>query len=99
VFQVVYAALAEAQLDELLARIALAASPEIAMHYVDAIVSFCDSLSTFPVRGASRDDLSPGLRVVGFRRRVSIAFVVAQGSVTIHGIFYGGQNLEAIFKE
>jgi plasmid stabilization system protein ParE len=83
----------------LLVHIALAASPEIATRYVDAVVSLCGSLSTFPVRGASRYDLSPGLGVVGCRRRISIAFVIAQGSVTIHGIFYGGQNLEAAFEE
>ncbi len=82
-----------------MAHIALAASPEIAVRYVDAVISFCEGLSTFPMRGAIRDDLSPGLRVVGFRRRISIGFVVAQGTVTIHGIFYGGQNLQGIFEE
>ena len=84
---------------DLLAHIALAASPEIAVRYVDAIVAQCDSLSTFSERGARRDDLWPGLRVVGFRRRISIAFVVENDTVTIHGIFYGGQNLEAAFEE
>jgi plasmid stabilization system protein ParE len=39
-------------LTDLLAQIALAASPEIAARYVDAIVAQCDSLSTFPRRGA-----------------------------------------------
>lgn len=98
-FQVVYSPEAEAQLAELLAHIALAATPEIAVRYVDAIVSHCDSLSTFPMRGARRDDLWPGLRVVGFRRRISIAFVVEKDTVTIHGIFYGGQDLEAAFEK
>jgi hypothetical protein len=36
---------------------------------------------------------------MGFRHRVSIAFVVEQNAVTIHGIFYGGQNLEDAFEE
>jgi plasmid stabilization system protein ParE len=84
---------------DLFARIALAANPEIAAHYVDAIVNQCDSLSRFPKRGSQRDDLWPGLRVMGFRRRVSIAFVVENKTVVVHGIFYGGQNLEAAFDE
>lgn len=84
---------------DLLAHIALAAAPEIAVRYVDAVVAQCDSLATFPERGARRDDLWPGLRVVGFRRRVSIAFVVENDTVTIHGIFYGGQNLDSAFEE
>jgi len=94
VYRVVYSPQAEAQLLALFTQIALAASPEIAAKYTDAIVEQCDSFSTFPVRGAQRDDLYPGLRVFGFRRRVSIAFEVADGQVTIAGIFYGGQSLE-----
>jgi toxin ParE1/3/4 len=56
-FEVVYSPRAEAQLANLLALIARAAAPEIAVRYVDAIVEQCDSLSTFPMRGACRDDL------------------------------------------
>jgi plasmid stabilization system protein ParE len=41
----------------------------------------------------------PGLRVFGFRRRVSIAFEVSGNVVTIAGIIYGGQNLESVFEE
>ena len=95
----VYSRRAEAQLMDLLAHIALAASPEIAVRYVDAIVDLCESLSTFPNRGARRDDLWPGLRVMGFRRRVSIAFVAEKKTVTVHGVFYGGQNLETAFDD
>jgi hypothetical protein len=51
------------------------------------------------MRGARRDDLWQGLRVMGFRRRVSIAFVVKKKTVAVHGVFYGGQNLEAAFEE
>jgi plasmid stabilization system protein ParE len=79
--------------------IAAAASSEIAVRYTDAIVKQCESLKTFPMRGARRDDIRPGLRVFGFRRRVSIAFEITGEVVTILGIFYGGQNFEAAFKE
>jgi toxin ParE1/3/4 len=69
------------------------------LRYTDAIVQQCESLGTFPMRGAERDDLLEGLRVFGFRRRVSIAFAIADDLVTIGGIFYGGQNFEEAFEE
>ncbi len=97
--KVVYAPEAEAQLVALFFHIAAAASPEIATNYTDAIVKQCESLKTFPARGAQRDDIRPGLRVFGFRRRVSIAFEITGDAVTILGIFYGGQNIEAAFDE
>jgi len=96
---VVYAPEAESQLVALFFHIAVAASPEIAARYTDAIVKQCESLKTFPMRGVRRDDIRPGLRVFGFRRRVSIAFEVTADVVTILGIFYGGQNFEAALKE
>jgi plasmid stabilization system protein ParE len=77
VHRVVYAPEAEAQLLALYFHIAATASPEIAANYTDAILEQCESLKTFPMRGAQREDIRPGLRVFGFRRRVSIAFEVA----------------------
>jgi toxin ParE1/3/4 len=56
----------------------------------------CEKLSTFPMRGAKRDDLRPGLRVTNYRRRVAIAFFVEAEQVNIVGIFYGGRNYEAM---
>ncbi len=50
--------------------------PERAGDFVEAIASYCDGFESFPERGARRDDLAPGLRVIGFRRRVSIVFAV-----------------------
>jgi toxin ParE1/3/4 len=41
-----------------------------------------------------RDDIRPGLRVVGFERRVTIAFAVGEAGVTIVRVFYGGQDWE-----
>jgi toxin ParE1/3/4 len=93
--RVIYTPEAEAQLVALFFHIAAAASPEIAARYTGASVEQCESLKTFPMRGTRRDDIRPGLRVFGFRRRVSIAFEVTDEVVTILGIFYGGQNFEA----
>jgi len=44
------------------------------------------------------DDLLPGLRVTGFERRVTIAFVVTEAAVLIEGIFYGGRDFETAFR-
>jgi toxin ParE1/3/4 len=97
--RVVYAPEAEAQLLDLYFYIAAASSPEIAANYTDAIVEKCESLKTFPARGAQRDDIRPGLRVFGFRKRASIAFEITEEEVTVLGVFYGGQNIEAAFDE
>lgn len=35
----------------------------------------------------------PGLRIIGYRRSVSIAFVVEDAHVMILGVFYGGQDI------
>jgi toxin ParE1/3/4 len=99
VYRVVYSPQAESQLLALFSQITLASSPRIAARYIDAIVQQCESLARFPMRGAQRGDLYPGLRVFGFRRGVSIAFEVAGEVVTIAGIFYGGQNLEGLLQE
>lgn len=62
------------QLDELEAHIAGVGSPIVAARYVDSIVDYCENLHTFPHRGTRRDDLRPGLRTLGFRRRLTILF-------------------------
>lgn len=90
---------AEAQLVDLYLQLAAAASSRTADSYIDAIVEQCESLRTFPIRGTLRDDIRPGLRTIGFRRRVTIAFEVTDATVVILGIFYGGQDLAAAFEE
>lgn len=87
------------QLDELETHIAGAGSPIGAGRYVDSIVDYCESLQTFPHRGMRRDELRPGLRTLGFRRRVTILFEVMADTVNIIGIFYGGQDYEAALLE
>jgi plasmid stabilization system protein ParE len=46
--------------------------------------------------GLAKDDLRPGLRTVGFRRRAVIAFAVHESAVEIHGVYYGGRDYEAL---
>jgi toxin ParE1/3/4 len=97
--RVLFTPLAERHLDRLHAYIAEQTSERIADGYIGRIVAFCESLTTFPLRGAARDDLLTGLRVVGFERRATIAFMVTSEAVLIEGVFYGGQDFEANFRE
>jgi plasmid stabilization system protein ParE len=62
--------------------------------FVADVVAFCDSLTTFPHRGRDRSDLRPGLRTIGYKHRVLIAYQTTADTVTIGDVFYGGQDYE-----
>ena len=98
-YHVVFSPEAESQLVALYFHIAEAASPKIAAKYTEGIVKECESLRTLPHRGTRRDHIRAGLRTIGFRRRVTIAFEVADDVVTILGVFYGGRDLEKTFTD
>ncbi|MEN9375777.1 MAG: hypothetical protein RL710_934 [Pseudomonadota bacterium] len=99
IYPVVFSPEAQAQLVDLYGYIAQAASPDIAARYTEAIVSYCETLRTFPHRGTLRDDVRPGLRITNYRKRAVIAFEVQAERVAIIGIFYGGQNYAAILQD
>jgi toxin ParE1/3/4 len=94
--RVVFTKLAERQIDELHEYISGQSGEARADGYVGRIVTFCLGLATFPERGVRRDDILPGLRVMGFERRVTIAFVVVADMVLVEGVFYGGQDFAAV---
>lgn len=97
-YRIIFSPEADAQLVDIYRHIAREASPEIAEQFTSAIIDYCEGFGIFPQRGALRDDLRPGLRTVGFRRRITIAFAIEQRTVSIIGVFYGGQNYEAVLK-
>lgn len=97
-YRLIFSPEAEAQLVTIYRRISGKTAPTIAERFTGAIVDYCEKLETFPHRGTRRDDLRPGLRTIGFRRRVTIAFAVEADAVTIIGIFYGGQDFEAALQ-
>ena len=70
------------------------ASPGIAERYVNALITYCETLETFPLRGAARDDIRPGLRITNDKGRTVIAFAIDAQQVSIIGAFYGGQDYE-----
>ena len=96
--RVVFSPEALEQLAELYRYIAQAASPSVALAYTGAIVSYCESLNLFPLRGTRRDDVRPGLRLTNYKKRTVIAFDVDGEVVSIIGIFYGGQDHESLLR-
>ena len=85
---------AEADLQRIYSWIGERASPAIARGYVSRILDYLAGFDLFPERGRLLDDIRPGLRIIGFERRVSIAFVVEAEDVTVLRILYAGQQFE-----
>ena len=61
------------------------------------MVGTCEGLALFPLRGVPREDIRPGLRVTHHKGRTLIAYAVDNDTrtVSVLGIFYGGQDYEA----
>ena len=97
--RVVFSPEAVEQIAALYVYIAAAATPGTAARYIEAIVSYCESLQAFPYLGTMRDDVRPGLRITNYRRRAVIAFDIDADRVSIIGVFYGGQDYEAILRD
>ena len=99
-YRVIFAPEAVEQLAALYNHIADAAA-DIANKYVDGIISYCESLHTFPIRGVLREDVRPGLRITNYKKRTVVAFEVDEqaAQVAILGLFYGGQDYEAILYD
>lgn len=93
-YQVRFSKIARRQLEELYDYIALHADPETALRFVERIEAFCFGLETFPERGTLRADIRPGLRLVGFERRTTIAFTLRDEQVNVLQILYAGRQLE-----
>ena len=90
---VVFAPEAEDDLLQIYDFIADRANPERAYAYVERISAYCLGFATFPERGVKRDELRPGLRIVGFERRVTIAFHITPALVVIDRILYWGRDV------
>ncbi|MFN3720570.1 MAG: type II toxin-antitoxin system RelE/ParE family toxin [Rhizobium rhizophilum] len=90
---VVFSPKAIADIAEVLDFLLPLAGERAARRFVDDLVDHCHGFATFPERGLSRADLAPGLRIVGYRRRASIAFLVQNETITIMRIFYAGREI------
>ncbi len=95
-YKVIFHPKAMASLIDLYAYCADKAGTKIAEKLVSDLHAYCDGLNVFPHRGTRRDDLYPGLRAIGYKRRATITFTVKddEQTVVILGIYYGGQDFE-----
>jgi toxin ParE1/3/4 len=78
--------------------IADAASPAVAMSYIERLEARCLGFDLASERGHRRDDVRSGLGIIGFGRRATIAFAVEEDRVTILRLFQGGQDWERVFS-
>lgn len=92
--RVVFHPAAQRELVELHDYIAEHGGPVRATTFVSQIREYCLGFSGVAERGTKRDDIAPGVRLVGYRRRVSIVFKVDDATVTIVGIYYAGRNID-----
>jgi len=85
------------QLEELFFYIAERRSLAVAERYTSAVVETCEGLALLPLRGVPREDIRPGLRVTHHKGRALIAYAVDADArtVSVVGVFYGGQDLDA----
>ena len=95
-YRVVFAPEAAEQLEALFDYIGERSSLATARRYTDAVVASCEGLALFPLRGVAREDIRPGLRLTHHKGRTIIAYAVDESArtVSIIGVFYGGQNHE-----
>lgn len=96
---VIFTEEAAADLDWIYDTIAAASSPVTASRYEQRIRAFCERLELASERGTLRDDVRPGLRAIGFRKRVTVAFIVEPERVVLLRIFYGGVDWENELSE
>lgn len=92
--RVVFSPEARDDLFELYRYIVERGAPNAAMAYISRIETRCANLADFPEQGLLRDDVRPGLRLLGFERKTEIAFHVLPDAVVIDRIFHGGQSVD-----
>jgi toxin ParE1/3/4 len=90
-YQVEFSPSAETQLHHLEDYLAERFYPGNAERFVKRLVRACHRLALAPHRGKRLDQIRPGIRMVGFERRVSIYFKLEGEKVFILGLFFGGK--------
>jgi toxin ParE1/3/4 len=66
----------------------------VARNYIEQIRGYCLKFEIFPERGVLRDDIRSNLRLIPYRKRVTIAIIYMNGVVTILRVFGRGQNIK-----
>ena len=74
-----------------------AASQGVARNYVARVKAYLTGFDLASERGALRNDLRPGLRTVGFERRLTIAFTTTEPEVRMLRVFRAGRDWTSAF--
>ena len=88
---------ARADLDRLFDRIANETSATTALKYLERIQDYIEGFDLASERGALHDEVRPGLRIIGFERRLTIAFTTSDTEIRILRIFRAGQDWPSAF--
>lgn len=92
-YQVIISPEAEQDLADLLGYLTPVAGAKVSKRYVRRLIDYCRSFETFPHRGTALDKV-PGLRLVGYRRKATIAFQVKEDIIIIARIWHHGRDFE-----
>jgi toxin ParE1/3/4 len=97
---VIYSSGASEDIEDLGFYIATESSDEISIRYIRRLLRECDALALVPFRGTKRPDLRPNMRIIGYKRAVTILFRIeeAQQSVVILGMAYRGRTIAHIIE-
>lgn len=98
-FDLVFLPEAKDDLDSLYSWIADSSGERVAERFTGRLRSFCYNLTYAPDRGSRRNDLTPGLRSIGYRRRATIVFSIQGSAVVIVRAIYRGRSIEALFAK
>ncbi len=81
--------------------IAMVGGSAAAAGFVDRVLSHLEGFQDTPKRGYLREDIRPGLRTVGWRRTLTIAFTVddAGATVRILAILYRGRDTGRVLMQ
>jgi plasmid stabilization system protein ParE len=81
--------------------IADARGQTFAEHFIARILDHLATFKTAPFRGTRQDELRPGLRIVGWRHTITIAFVPDESlqKVTILAVLYRGRDVATALKQ
>ncbi len=88
---VAYSAEAQKDVDQLLQYLVEHAGEQVAVAFVGRLTKLVEGLETFPKRGTVRRGK---LRIIGFERRLSVAFLVSGRHVTIARVYGPGRDLK-----
>lgn len=100
-FRVIFDEAARSDLRDIFDYVEARAGAATARRVVEQLFDCCMQMERYPERGTRRDDIRPGFRTIGFRRRATILFRVdlALSEVIILGVYYGGRDMEALWRD